>query len=119
PYADASGRIVVLARQRQSGLMAVVSIDPVTGASHVEKELPASTKSPWLLTWSSPKRMYVWRWRQAGEIEVYVYRSLARPDVGALHEVKVPMSMSFIADSFGRIWGYDGKALRFVQLPLQ
>jgi len=32
--------------------------------------------------------------------------------------VKVPMSISFVADSAGRVCGYDGKRLRFVQLPL-
>jgi hypothetical protein len=119
PYADASVRIVALARGSQKGSAVLVSIDPTTGESYVEKELPTSTKSPWLLTWSSPQRVYVWRWRQAGEIEVYVYRSLARPHVGALHEVKVSMSISFVADSAGRVCGYDGKRLRFVQLPLK
>ncbi|HLI48262.1 MAG TPA: hypothetical protein VKV18_06170 [Chthonomonas sp.] len=118
PYADASGRLIGLARK--DGKRCIVSIDPYTGENRVEKELPAS-KSGWFLVWSSPERVYVWCVVKQGEIEMYVYRASASPHVGARHLVEVPGALpwSWTTDANGRLWWFDGKGLKSVQLPLE
>lgn len=116
PYADASGRLIGLARK--DGKRTIVSIDPYTGENRVEKDLPAS-KYGWYLGWSSPERVYVWSFVKRGKIEIYVYRASATPHVGDQHIVEVPWPMSWTADVKGRLWWFDGKGLKSVQLPLE